>query len=254
MFIYLGFDDTDIPDAQYGTGKLARWFENELSNGYKLWGVVRQQLLIHENIPYTSHNSSACVIIDAPDPACTAQIIEKAVSHVERFALPGSDPGICVAREGDPALSRLVAFGRQCTHKVVSRQDALTAASKVHLSAHGKKNTGIIGATAAVGLTAYGHCGRFIEFGGLRDFPEMIRVSDLERANIAVVSIDRDCQAPAPEDNVYTKGWLRPRLWGGRAVLCAVPNGNGIWESLGERRKKKALRQNASRPKAESGC
>lgn len=67
----------------------------------------------------------------------------------------------------------------------------------------------------------------------------MIRVSDLEKADIAVVSIDRDCKAPAPEDTVYTKGWLRPKLWGDRAVLCAVPNSNGIWESLGERRKKR---------------
>jgi hypothetical protein len=53
MFIYLGVDDTDNANADYGTGKLARWFENELSNGCKLWGVVRQQLLVHESIPPT---------------------------------------------------------------------------------------------------------------------------------------------------------------------------------------------------------
>jgi len=34
--------------------------------------------------------------------------------------------------------------------------------------------------------------GRFIEFGRLRDFPERVRVSDLERSGIAIVSIDRD--------------------------------------------------------------
>jgi len=62
MFTYIGFDDTDPLDADYGTGKLARCFEKELSNGYLFRGVVRQQLLVHEKIPYTSHNSAACVI------------------------------------------------------------------------------------------------------------------------------------------------------------------------------------------------
>jgi hypothetical protein len=243
MFMYLGFDDTDIPNADYGTGKLARWFENELSDGYRLWAVVRQQLLVHENIPYTSHNSASCVIMDAPDHSCGGQIIEKAVSHVERFALKGSDPGVCVACEGDSSLSRLIAFGRQCTHRVVSQRDALGAASKVHLSTHGGTSDGIIGATAAVGLTAYGYCGRFIEFGGLRKFSEMVRVSDLERADILVVSMHRDCRVPGPEDVVYTKGWLRPRLWAGRAVLCATLMGDGVWKSLGKRRKKNRLKQ-----------
>lgn len=254
MFIYIGFDDTDAPEAKYGTGKLARWFENELPDDHELWGVVRQQLLVHENIPYTSHNSSACVIIDAPDPACMPQVIEKAVSHVERFALQGSDPGVCVACEGDPSLLRLIAFGRKCTHRVVNQRDARKAAAKVHLSAHGRTNNGIIGAAAAVGLTAYAHCGRFIEFGGLRKFPETIRVSELERANIIVASIDRDCIAPAPEDFVYTKGWLRPRLWGGKAILCVVPNGDGFWESLGERRKKTAPNHVAPTPEATLRC
>ena len=30
MLVYIGFDDTDIPGADRGTGKVARWFENEL--------------------------------------------------------------------------------------------------------------------------------------------------------------------------------------------------------------------------------
>jgi hypothetical protein len=41
---------------------------------------------------------------------------------------------------------------------------------------------------------------------------------------------------------VVTKGWLRPRLWGGRAVVGVVPNGNGLWESLGERRRNRLSR------------
>ena len=140
-------------------------------------------------------------------------------------------------------MSRLIAFGKKCTQSIVNQKEALRAASHVHLSAHGGTNDGTIGAAAAVGLTASGWSGRFIEFGRLRKYPETVCVSDLERADILVVSIDRDCKAPSPEDTVCTKGWLRPRLWGGKAVLCVFPKGNGVWESLGEKRKKKVVKE-----------
>jgi hypothetical protein len=67
--VYLGFDDTDMPDADRGTGKLVRWFGDALPEGCTLWGVVRQQLLVAPEIPYTSHNSSACAVVDAPGGA-----------------------------------------------------------------------------------------------------------------------------------------------------------------------------------------
>lgn len=235
---YVGFDDTDCPDSDRGTGKLARWFQRELPEGCSLWGVVRQQLLVHEDIPYTSHNSSACVIVDMPDLGVLEDLASRAALHLERHALDGSDPGLCVTHEGDPALGRLIEFGRKCTRQVVTQKDALEAARKMHLSGHGGTNDGIIGAAAAVGLTAHGWSGRFIELGKLRGLPEGVRVSELEKLNILAVSLDRDGQVPAPGDVVHTKGWLRPRLWGNRPVLPVVPRENGVWESLGEKRRK----------------
>ena len=67
MRIYIGFDDTDTADSDRGTGKLARWFEMELPKECRLWGVVRQQLLLDDSISYTTHNSSACAIVETPD-------------------------------------------------------------------------------------------------------------------------------------------------------------------------------------------
>ncbi len=238
MRIYVGFDDTDNIGSDRGTGKLARWFEDSLPENCNMWGVVRQQLLISDSIPYTSHNSSACVVIDAPDNFPLENIISKAVDHVEQYSLNGSDPGICVASERDTSLPQLIAFGRQCTAEVVTQKQALRTSSNVHLSGHGGTNDGIIGAAAAVGLTASGWCGRFIEYGRLRDFPERVRVSELEQAGILVVSVDRDAMVPAPEDIVLTKSWLRPRFWGKRAVLNVIHKRNGIWESMGEKRHK----------------
>jgi hypothetical protein len=233
---YIGFDDTDYLDSDRGTGKLARWFHGELPEGCNTWGVVRQQLLVHDDIPYTSHNSSACVIVEIPDLAILDDLVSRAVRHIERHALEGSDPGLCVTHQGDPALPRLMAFSQKCTSQVVRQRDALEAARDMHLSGHGGTNDGIIGAAAAVGLTAHGWSGRFIEFGKLRDLPETVEVSELERRNILAVSLDRDGHVPAPGDLVHTKGWLRPRLWGNRPILPVIPRENGIWESLGEKR------------------
>ena len=238
MRVYIGFDDTDNKNANRGTGKLARWFEKELPEGCRMWGVVRQQLLLHDDIPYTSHNSSACVVVDVPDGAILGELTERAVAHVERHSLVGSDPGVCVASNGDRDLSVLVDFGRLCTRKVVTQKDALRATSGVHLSGHGGTNDGIIGAAAAVGLTASGWSGRFIEFGGLRDFPEQVTVGELEHARILVTSLERDAKQPAPEDLVSTHNWLRPRLWGNRAVLPAHKTSEGFWKSLGKKQKK----------------
>jgi len=238
MIVYIGFDDTDNIDADRGTGKLARWFERELPEECSLWGVVRQQLLLHDEIPYTSHNSSACVVVETPDVSLLDQLTTKAIEHVERYSFEGSDPGVCVACEDHSTMSELTAFGWRCTREVVNQSDAMQAASEVHLSGHGGTNDGIIGATAAVGLTASGWSGRLIEFNGLRNFPDVVSVADLEGSNILVVSLDRNAQVPAPEDLVHTNGWLRPRLWGNRAVLSATSMGDGSWKSLGEKRQK----------------
>jgi hypothetical protein len=239
MRIYFGFDDTDTVDSDRGTGKLARWFENEIPKPCRSWGVVRQQLLLDPSIPYTTHNSSACAIIETPEMSLMDELISRAVNHIERHFIPGSDPGLCVASEDHPALSTLIHFGRICTTRVVTQKEALQAAMGVHLSGHGGTQDGIIGAAAAVGLTAHGWGGRFIEFGRLRDFPEKVSVSDLEQARIAVVSIDRDGQVPALKDVVDTKGWLRPRLWGGKPVLPVNHKSNGYWETLGEKNRRK---------------
>ncbi len=122
----------------------------------------------------------------------------------------------------------------------MAQKDAMKAARNIHLSGHGGTFDGIIGAAAAVGLTAHGWSGRFIEYGKLRHIPNKVSVADLEKHNINVVSLDRDGQCPAPGDFVNTKGWLRPRLWGKEAVLPVIPIEPGMWESLGEKRRKNA--------------
>jgi hypothetical protein len=235
MRVYIGFDDTDTITAGRGTGKLARWFEQELPEECRLWGVVRQQLLLDDAIPYTSHNSSACAVIECPGGTSLDVLSARAHAHVEKHFIPGSDPGLCVVRDRDPILPALIAFGLLCVKRVVTQGEAM-AAGNSHLSGLGGTNDGIIGAAAAVGLTVYGWSGRFIEFGELRKFPAVVSVEGLNRAGIHVVSVDRDAEALAPDDIIETNGWLRPRLWGGQPVLPVKLGQAGSWESLGKKR------------------
>ena len=238
MKIYIGFDDTDTLDSPSGTGKLVRRFTAQLPVSCRVHGVIRQQLLVSPEIPYKSHNSSACAIADIDDASDLERIIEKAVDHLRQHAFDGSDPGVCIAAETDPHLTDLISFGHACTHTVMSQKEALRAAGSTHLSGHGGTNDGIIGAAAAVGLTAAGWAGRYIEYDGLRDYPQMIRVSELNARQITVMSVERDAALPAPQDLVLTNGWLRPRRIAHEPVVLVRKKEPGLWQQIYQKNKK----------------
>jgi hypothetical protein len=238
MDVFVGMDDTDVAGADRGTGKLARWFEQKLPDNVKLQGVVRQQLPVLEGIPFTSHNSSACLILDCADASQVPEIIERAAAHIAEHFMEGSDPGLCVVVPGQGRVDSLIDFGRLASTRIVTQKEAMQAVNGFHLSGHGGTQDGIIGAAAGVGLTLSGWSGRFIEFNGLRDVPSMVRVADLEARGIRVLSIDRNAMVAGPDDLVDTRDWLRPRLWGGHAVLPVESQGFGAWRSISTKNKK----------------
>jgi hypothetical protein len=209
-----------------------------MPEGCKCLGVIRQQLLVSNEIPYTSHNSAACMIAEVSEPSLLDQTVANAVAHIEAHAADGSDPGLCVTTETDSFLEDLITFGHACTCTVSTQKQALKAARNAHLSGHGGTNDGIIGAAAAVGLTIAGWSGRFIELGNLRNYPNEISVAELIQAGIQVVSMERDATLPGPSDIVITNKWLRPRLLGHCPVLLVSPNGNGYWQNLYLKRRK----------------
>ena len=234
--IYVGFDDTDTLDCGRGTGKLARWFVEVLPEGCTARGTIRQQLLVHPDVPYTSHNSAACVVIDVEDEAIVPLLVDGAAKHVTKHMIEGSDPGVCVAVADGTASSALIAFGRRAAVEVVSQDDARTAADGAHLSGHGGTNDGIIGAAAGVGLTMAGWSGRFIDYPlDLRSFPTLTPVSELEAAGMLVVPVDRNVVSPKPTDLVDTQDWLRPRLWGGMPCVPVTYAGGDRWTSIARR-------------------
>ena len=231
----IGIDDTDMPDTR-GTGRLARMVLADLvARGAVEHGVTRHQLLVHPSVPYTSHNSSACLAIDAPDGQDT-------FDHVCRFVADqspaGSDPGVCVADAG--AVSDVVmAFGRRAQCELLTRGEAEALAADENLLLAGLAGTrdGMIGALAAAGLRAGGADGRFIGLGTIRELADNVQVRDLLDAGIDAVENHHGVQLP-PHDRVATLGWARPRLLGGRAVLLVERSDNdGVDWIVADRRR-----------------
>jgi tRNA(Ile2) C34 agmatinyltransferase TiaS len=239
MLVYMGFDDTDVAGAPMGTGRLTRLFAESLKGeSCVVRGILRHQLPRLEGIPYTSNNSSACVVLEINgDHGIVTRLTDAAVRHLAEFSSEGSDPGLCVVREDDVA-PELVDFAVDATSIKLTQNAAMRAAPKGSLQGLGGTNDGIIGAAAAVGLTRHGWCGRFIEYGELRSLTAPVTVADLNRCGVRVISTDRDPVVPRPSDQVLADGWIRPSLLAGQPVLQVAASAPGQWTTAHAKRKK----------------
>ena len=133
----------------------------------KGWGacttISRHQLFVHEDIPYTSHNSSMCFKANI-EKKTLQPLIDFMQKGLEVESAPGSDAGLCVAVDNDELdKKRLMAYGNSAKNTVLNKPKAhaLAADLGVHLSEHGGTGDGIIGALAGVGLRLGGNDGRF---------------------------------------------------------------------------------------------
>lgn len=200
MIVYIAIDDTDSLEMG-ATGRSA----NDLRKLIKErgWGiteaVTRHQLLLHPDIPYTSHNSSMCFIADM-EKEFYAEFIAAAGDFLESTSAPGSDPGLCVAIDGHIRdVELLMAFGFKAKEEILSKEEAYKTALQcnVHLSEHGGTGEGVIGALAGIALRMSGNDGRFQGRIELKEPGEIMAISDvLDQSDIdEVQSIDGESLA-----------------------------------------------------------
>ena len=163
MQIFVCIDDTD--NLEFGsTGKLAQYLIDVLENKGigKASYITRHQLYVHDDIPYTSHNSAMCFIMECKDDQYN-NIIETAIEVLLKKSEEGSDPGLCVARLEDITDIQLIKeYGKRAKSQVLNKKIAYDMAKNlnVHLSAHGGTGDGVIGALAGIGLRLDGNDGR----------------------------------------------------------------------------------------------
>lgn len=228
--LLIGIDDTDNPYTP-GTGRRARALLGELAAAGlgSPAGATRHQLLVDDRIPYTSHNSSACLAWRSAggDPhAVRAGIIELAGQFLERVCPPDADPGLTVVIPGDlDDAARLIEFGRRAKREVLHPSEAreLAKALGVHLSGHGGTREGMTGALAAVGLHLSGNDGLFITLPGIRKLPNHATLDTVRTLTPIDLARDDMHRQPGPGEVIDLGDWVRPVLLDGLAVLLLEP-------------------------------
>ncbi len=184
MKLLICIDDTDSLDKSISTGGIAEIIIDEIEkeNLGKCEAVTRHQLLRHEDIPFTSHNSSMCFRAYIDD-FNYEKIIEKAIQLLYQYQAEGSDPGLCVVKEEElenPDL--LISYGYSAQEKILTKEEAysLAAKLKVHLIEHGGTGLGVIGALAGAGLRLSGEDGEFKGTVKLGKKGTQVSIKDLE--------------------------------------------------------------------------
>ena len=152
-------DDTDTIDS-IGTGTICEMIKAEIidKNLATCTNITRHQLLIHDDIPYTSHNSSMCFTGQLLKGS-KQDIIDLAIDVVMKNHALGSDPGVSVSMVDELIrVNDLISFGVKATREVLTKEQAYKLANdcQVHLSEHGGSGQGIIGALAGIGLRLSG--------------------------------------------------------------------------------------------------
>ena len=226
MRILLCIDDTDNLESR-GTGSLASELARDLEE--KGWGksrfVTRHQLLMHPDIPYTSHNSAMCFAADI-DAASLESIIGHATMFLGRESAAGSDPGLCVvAVDRLRSPETLIAFGHRAKKFVLAKPDAYALANQlgIHLSEHGGSGQGVIGALAGAGLRLSVNDGR------LKGHLTMGTKNGA--AVVAEICAHDDVDEVRSLGGVALKDWelvrfgekVKTVLLGGKSVLLVVP-------------------------------
>jgi hypothetical protein len=238
MRILIGIDDTDNLES-IGTGEFLENLVAALSeSGLGRGGfVTRHQLFVHEDIPYTSHNSAMCCQAEVTD-------LEKTISfcrgYMDVSCAEGSDPGLCVV-----ALDRLedgealVRFGFSAKNTVLKKQDALEEAARhagvLWLSEHGGTGEGIIGALAGCGLRLSGRDGKVK--GKLKppEAERVMTVAALCDACGAAYAMDSEKRPIRGTDTALFARPTKAVFWDSRLVLYLAPeqSGTAAWRVFG---------------------
>ncbi len=230
MRYLIGVDDTDNLETR-GTGHrvrvLADWLaENKLAAPR---GITRHQLLVDPQIPYTSHNSSACLSVETESPA---DVWEACREFLLREAAPGSDVGLCLAA-WEVVSDCIISFAKRAKIAVLTMLEAGQTALDNGVQLEGLTGTGggVIGALAAVGLHHAGNDGRFLWLPGLRELKGRYPVHEICKLG----HVDRVCTLNeidlSPGSVVDVGEWFRPILRGGKATLL-VEEQNHEWHII----------------------
>lgn len=155
----------------------------------KCLDITRHQLYFHPDIPYTSHNSAMCFVIEHQEDIFDS-LRGFSVAFLEKECAEGSDPGLCIAElKKIENKQLLINYGQRAKKEILTKGLAYETAGNlgIHLSEHGGTGGGVIGALAGVSLRLDGNDGRFkgkIKFplpGSILTVKEILDNSNIDR-------------------------------------------------------------------------
>ncbi len=227
--LLIGIDDTDNLETR-GTGYRARCLGDALVDAglADLHSITRHQLLVDPRIPYTSHNSSACLQVNAR--VSTDDIQTFCRQFMLEVAADGSDVGLCVADV--EAATRVVDYGLRAKQEVLDQDVALRTAASLGIRLEGLTGTrgGIIGALAGIGLYVQGDDGRYIWLRQVRELRgSSVSVGALKAATGMddVIEFDSGTVVGREQAMIDLGCWARPVRVAGRSVLLVEKSSDG---------------------------
>lgn len=239
MSIYISIDDTDNKES-FGTGKMARMLAQHLAEAGLINRptITRHQFLVHRDIPYTSHNSCACIEADGTTDNLK-RIFELSRDFLICHYHEEANPGLCVG-EGRAVPDKIVEFGLKAQREVLSLKKAKEMAAELDLLTwwYGETGQGIIGALGGIGLRSRGMDGRFISLNGIRNIQGMMTVSEILAETPITKVVTKTGEVLAETEVVNTMHWIRPDLVDG-AIILTVLTEEGEWRTIEKAKRKK---------------
>jgi len=235
MHILIGIDDTDNKDSR-GTGYRARQLGKLIEDKGmgEVLGISRHQLYVHDLIPYTSKNSSACLEVN------NAFDFDELYNLCREFLLedsaPGSDAGLAMA-ENSKIPEEIMDWGNRAKGEVLNKTGAYEHAKRNNISLEGLTGDkiGIIGSLAAIGLRKGGNDGRFIwlkgkelrEINGIytkQELKKILRIDDVITEKFDIINSN---------ENILIGDWIRPVLKQNKIYIFVekeITNGKYSWK------------------------
>jgi hypothetical protein len=238
----LCIDDTDNLES-IGTGQLLEKLIAEVAEYFSIRTsfISRHQLFIHEDIAYTSHNSSMCTEFETEESKFR-EILMYSRTYLAEHSAEGSDPGLCmISQEGFAGDQDLIGFGKRAKGELLQKSDAFGLAGKypdhVFLSEHGGSGEGVIGALAGCGLRISGMDGKIKGKIIPQDPTEICSVEGFSRKYDGLQVLDRNFEAVDPEDLLVSTDEIKVILWQHRPAVIVVPAGYGDhrWRIMNKR-------------------
>lgn len=220
MKILIGIDDTDNHESR-GTGFHARELGRLLteSGAGTMTGVTRHQLLFDRRIPYTSHNSSACIEIEKPQ-GCLCEIIVFCEEFLKRESAEGSDAGLCIA-DADRVSKKIIDWGLRAKKEILNQKEAreISDSESIFLEGYTGDKGGITGSLAAVGLRKGGNDGRFLWIKGMREMSGVFTADEIKVKTGVDKILTINNELVTGQSKIFLGDWWRPVMKNNKIII-----------------------------------